>query len=238
MHLNKTHIAAALMLALCSHAVFAETDATMSTQQTATKGKTIKVTGTVLDSAGEPVIGANVVVEGTTKGTITDMDGRYELEVPQGSNLTISYIGYTPKTVKATTQPLTIKLSEDSQLLNEVVVVGYGTMKKTDLTGAVASIKASDMEKEQRQTLQDMLRQGVAGLSVGIETDTKGNTSMMIRGKSSIGASTDPLIVLDGVIYPGEMTDINPQDVERIDVLKDASSAAVYGAQAATVSSL
>ena len=233
MHLNKTHIAAALMLALCSHAVFAETDATMSTQQTATKGKTIKVTGTVLDSAGEPVIGANVVVEGTTKGTITDMDGRYELEVPQGSNLTISYIGYTPKTVKATTQPLTIKLSEDSQLLNEVVVVGYGTMKKTDLTGAVASIKASDMEKEQRQTLQDMLRQGVAGLSVGIETDTKGNTSMMIRGKSSIGASTDPLIVLDGVIYPGEMTDINPQDVERIDVLKDASSAAVYGAQAA-----
>ena len=233
MHLNKTHIAAALMLSLCSHAVIAETSAAMLPQQVATKGKTIKATGTVLDAAGEPVIGANVVVEGTTIGTITDMDGKYELEVPQGSSLTISYIGFSPKTIKATTQAITVKLAEDSQLLNEVVVVGYGTMKKTDLTGAVASIKASDMEKEQRQTLQDMLRQGVAGLSVGIETDTKGNTDMMIRGKSTIGASTDPLIVLDGVIYPGEMTDINPQDVERIDVLKDASSAAVYGAQAA-----
>lgn len=233
MHLNKTHIAAALMLSLCSHAVIAETSAAMLPQQVATKGKTIKVTGTVLDAAGEPVIGANVVVEGTAIGTITDMDGRYELEVPQGSSLTISYIGFSPKTIKATTQAITVRLAEDSQLLNEVVVVGYGTMKKTDLTGAVASIKASDMEKEQRQTLQDMLRQGVAGLSVGIETDTKGNTDMMIRGKSTIGASTDPLIVLDGVIYPGEMTDINPQDVERIDVLKDASSAAVYGAQAA-----
>lgn len=89
------------------------------------------------------------------------------------------------------------------------------------------------MEKEQRQTIQDMLRSGVAGLAVGMETDAKGNTSMMIRGKSTISASTSPLLVLDGVIYPGQMTDINPNDVERIDVLKDASSAAVYGAQAA-----
>ena len=106
-------------------------------------------------------------------------------------------------------------------------------MKKQDLTGAVASIKGSDMEKEQRQTIQDMLRTGVAGLSVGMETDAKGNTSMMIRGKSTIAASTDPLIVLDGVIYSGQMTDINPNDIERVDVLKDASSAAVYGAKAA-----
>ena len=112
-------------------------------------------------------------------------------------------------------------------------MVGYGTMKKQDLTGAVASIKGSDMEKEQRQTIQDMLRTGVAGLSVGMETDAKGNTSMMIRGKSTIAASTDPLIVLDGVIYSGQMTDINPNDIERVDVLKDASSAAVYGAKAA-----
>ena len=89
------------------------------------------------------------------------------------------------------------------------------------------------MEKEQRQTIQDMLRTGVAGLSVGMETDAKGNTSMMIRGKSTIAASTDPLIVLDGVIYSGQMTDINPNDIERVDVLKDASSAAVYGAKAA-----
>lgn len=233
MHLNRKYLAAAMMLALCSHAVVAETNARLSQQQVATKGKTIKVTGTVLDAAGEAVIGANVVVEGTTIGVITDLDGKYELEAPEGANLVISYIGFSPKTIKATRQPATVKLAEDTQLLNEVVVVGYGTMKKTDLTGAVASLRASDMEKEQRQTLQDMLRAGTAGLSVGIETDAKGNTDMMIRGKSTISASTDPLIVLDGVIYPGEMTDINPNDVERIDVLKDASSAAVYGAQAA-----
>lgn len=233
MHLNRTCLTTALMLALCSHAVVAETNARLSQQKVTTKAKTIKVTGTVLDAAGEAVIGANVVVEGTTVGVITDLDGKYELEAPQGANLIISYIGFSPKTIKAAATPAVVTLSEDTQLLSEVVVVGYGTMKKTDLTGAVASLKASDMEKEQRQTLQDMLRAGTAGLSVGMETDAKGNTDMLIRGKSTMAASTDPLIVLDGVIYPGEMTDINPNDVERIDVLKDASSAAVYGAQAA-----
>ena len=234
MNINKAFLTTTLLLSLCGNSVVAQSSQTsQSSVATAVKGKPIKVTGTVLDAAGEPIIGANVVVEGTTIGVITDMDGKYELEAPKGSNLVISYIGFSSKTVKATTQPATIKLAEDTQLLSEVVVVGYGTMKKTDLTGAVASLKASDMEKEQRQTLQDMLRAGTAGLSIGMETDAKGNTSMMIRGKSTMAASTDPLIVLDGVIYPGEMTDINPNDVERIDVLKDASSAAVYGAQAA-----
>lgn len=234
MNINKAFLATTLLLSLCGNSVVAQsTQASQSSVTTAVKGKPIKVTGTVLDAAGEPIIGANVVVEGTTIGVITDIDGKYELEAPKGSSLVISYIGFSSKTVKATTQPATIKLTEDTQLLSEVVVVGYGTMKKTDLTGAVASLKASDMEKEQRQTLQDMLRAGTAGLSIGMETDAKGNTSMMIRGKSTMAASTDPLIVLDGVIYPGEMTDINPNDVVRIDVLKDASSAAVYGAQAA-----
>lgn len=198
-----------------------------------TTGKPIVVRGTVLDENNEPVIGANVVVEGTTTGVITDFNGEYSLEAPEGANLQISYIGYTSQTVKAGNKSAVIKLKEDSQMLSEVVVVGYGTMKKQDLTGAVNSLKATDMEKEQRQTIQDMLRSGVAGLAVGMETDAKGNTSMMIRGKSTISASTSPLLVLDGVIYPGQMTDINPNDVERIDVLKDASSAAVYGAQAA-----
>ena len=220
MNINKAFLATTLLLSLCGNSVVAQsTQASQSSVTTAVKGKPIKVTGTVLDAAGEPIIGANVVVEGTTIGVITDIDGKYELEAPKGSSLVISYIGFSSKTVKATTQPATIKLTEDTQLLSEVVVVGYGTMKKTDLTGAVASLKASDMEKEQRQTLQDMLRAGTAGLSIGMETDAKGNTSMMIRGKSTMAASTDPLIVLDGVIYPGEMTDINPNDVERIDVL-------------------
>lgn len=201
-------------------------------QKTAS-GKQITIKGQVIDNLGEPVIGANIIEEGTTNGVITDIDGNYALTVNSASKIQVSYIGYTTQVLKAGSIPSIITLKEDSELLQEVVVVGYGTMKKQDLTGAVASIKGDAMEKEQRQTIQDMLRSGVAGLSVGMETDAKGNTSMMIRGKSTIAASTDPLLVLDGVIYSGQMTDINPNDIERVDVLKDASSAAVYGAQAA-----
>lgn len=196
-------------------------------------GKQITIKGQVIDNLGEPVIGANIIEEGTSNGVITDIDGNYTLAVNSGSKIQVSYIGYATQVLKASAMPSIVTLKEDSEMLQEVVVVGYGTMKKQDLTGAVASIKGDAMEKEQRQTIQDMLRTGVAGLSVGMETDAKGNTTMMIRGKSTIAASTDPLLVLDGVIYSGQMTDINPSDIERVDVLKDASSAAVYGAQAA-----
>ena len=202
-------------------------------KQAEQRGKTVTVKGQVVDNLGEPVIGANVLEEGTSNGMITDIDGNYSLTVNEGSNIQISYIGFATQTLKAKNLPAVITLKEDSEMLQEVVVIGYGTMKKSDLTGAVASIKGDAMEKEQRQTIQDMLRTGVAGLSVGMETDAKGNTSMLIRGKGTIAASTSPLIVLDGVIYSGQMTDINPNDIERIDVLKDASSTAVYGAQAA-----
>ena len=130
MNINKAFLATTLLLSLCGNSVVAQrTQASQSSVTTAVKGKPIKVTGTVLDAAGEPIIGANVVVEGTTIGVITDIDGKYELEAPKGSSLVISYIGFSSKTVKATTQPATIKLTEDTQLLSEVVVVGYGTMK-------------------------------------------------------------------------------------------------------------
>ena len=201
-------------------------------------GKATTIIGKVVDENGEPIIGANVLVAGTTTGVITDIDGNYKLEAPFGSSLQISYIGYTTQTVKAGQKSI-IKMKEDSKTLEEVVVVGYGVMKKKDLTGAVASLKASDLEKEQPKTVQDMLRTGVAGLSVGIETDTKGNTSMMVRGKNNLRAtstdksSLEPLIVLDGVIYSGQMTDINPNDIESITVLKDATATAIYGARAA-----
>ena len=201
-------------------------------------GQPINIQGKVVDETGEPIIGANVVEEGTTNGVITDLDGNYTLMAPAGANLKISYIGYATQVVKAGRSTI-VKMAEDSKTLEEVVVVGYGTMKKKDLTGAVASLKGSDLEKEQPRTIQDMLRTGVAGLSVGIETDTKGNSSMMIRGKNNLRAtdndksSLEPLIVLDGVIYSGQMTDINPNDIEQIDILKDASSTAVYGAKAA-----
>lgn len=193
----------------------------------------ITISGEVFDSLGEPVIGANIIEKGTTNGIITDLDGRWKLTVNPKSEIQISFIGFTTQTYPAKSVPDKITLKDDTEMLQEVVVVGYGTMKKSDLTGAVASIKGDDMEKQQRQTIQDMLRTGVAGLSVGMETDAKGNTSMLIRGKGSIAASTSPLLVLDGVIFSGQMTDINPNDIERVDVLKDASSTAVYGAQAA-----
>ena len=133
----------------------------------------ITIKGQVVDEHGEPIIGGNVIAEGTTNGTITNIDGYYTLTVAPDARIQISYIGYTTQTLKAGSIPAIVKLQEDSKLLQEVVVVGYGTMKKQDLTGAVASIKGSDMEKEQRQTIQDMLRTGVAGLSVGMETDAK-----------------------------------------------------------------
>ena len=197
-----------------------------------------KMQGVVKDDNGEPVIGATVSVVGTDELAVTDMDGRFTINAAKGAKVKVSYLGFEDREVKAS-ENMNIAMSEDTQALSEVVVVGYGTMKKTDLTGAVASLKGSDLEKEQPRTIQDMLRTGVAGLSVGIETDTKGNSSMMIRGKNNLRAtdndksSLEPLIVLDGVIYSGQMTDINPNDIEQIDILKDASSTAVYGAKAA-----
>lgn len=196
-------------------------------------GKATTIKGVIVDELGEPVIGANVIVEGAAIGSITDLDGNFTVTAAPNDNLKISYIGYVTQVVKAGSKSI-IKLVEDSKTLEEVVVVGYGTMKKRDLTGAVNTLKAETLEKDQPKTIQDMLRTGVAGLSVGIATDSKGNSDMMIRGKNNMRKdATEPLIVLDGVIFPGEMTDINPNDIEQIDVLKDASSAAVYGAKAA-----
>ena len=202
------------------------------TKKQAASDKIMTIHGKVVDESSQPIIGASVIIDGSKTGTVTDIDGNFTMNAVSGANLKVSYIGYVAQLIKAG-QKSVITLKEDSKTLDEVVVVGYGTMKKKDLTGAVNTIKSSDMAKEQRKTIQDMLRSGVAGLAVGIETDAKGNTSMLVRGKGSISASTSPLIVLDGVIYPGQMTDINPNDIEQIDVLKDASSAAVYGAQAA-----
>lgn len=205
----------------------------LSLQAQSNPDKKITIQGTVVDHLGEAIIGANVIEEGTLNGTITDIDGHYTITVDAASNISFSYIGLATQVLKATAVPQTLILKEDEEMLDEVVVVGYGTMKKSDLTGAVSSVRAEDFAKEQRQTIQDMLRSSVAGLSIGMETDAKGNTSMMIRGRGTIAAETSPLLVLDGVIYSGEMTDINPNDIERVDILKDASSAAVYGAQAA-----
>lgn len=193
-----------------------------------------KVTGKIVDQNGEPAIGVNIVEKGTTNGTVTDIDGYYSIEVSPSSVLIISYIGYISQEIKVEGRDdFFIQLKEDSKALDEVVVVGYGTMRKKDLTGAIANIKTEKLEKEAPRSLQELLRANAAGLIVNMPTTAKGNGTIQLRGKGTLKAGASPLIVLDGVIYEGDVSDINPIDISAIDVLKDASSSAVYGAKAA-----
>lgn len=194
-----------------------------------------KITGRVVDGNGDPIIGATVRISGKHGGTITDIDGKFSLDAKPGDSLSVSYIGFDDMVVKAAAGGMRIVLKESSESLNEVVVVGYGTMRKSDLTGAVAQIRPDKMENETPNTVQDVLR-GTAGLNIGYVGTAKGGGSMTVRGQRSVYTSGDhnaPLIVLDGMIFYGELSEVNPNDIEKIDVLKDASSAAVYGAKAA-----
>ena len=180
-------------------------------------GKTI--TGIVQDALG-PIAGANIIVKGTTNGNITDMDGKFTLEnVPANATLVISYIGFTPQEIRVGNQTtFNITLQEDSEALDEVVVVGYGVMKKKDLTGAVSQLSSSSMKD----------------LKVSHPTEAMAGKLAGVRGSGSITASSAPLYVVDG--YPlGEqnLNAINPNDIESIEVLKDASAAAIYGSRAA-----
>ena len=192
------------------------------------------VTGTVT-AEDSPLPGVAVIVKGTTVGTVTNVDGNYTLSVPENAKiLQFSFIGMKPQEIEIGSQSsINIVLMPDVIGLEEVVAIGYGTMKKSDLTGAVSSVKSTQVENEKPQALQDMLRGNIAGLQVGFSTTAKGGGSMEIRGDNTLKASSDPLIVLDGVIYQGGLEDINPNDIESIDVLKDASSAAVYGSRSA-----
>ncbi|MCD7936252.1 MAG: SusC/RagA family TonB-linked outer membrane protein [Tannerellaceae bacterium] len=192
------------------------------------------ITGIVYDEWGEPIIGANIMEKGTVNGTITNIDGAFSIAVSENAVLEISYVGYITRELTVTgQQEIRVDLSENRLVLDDVVVVGYGTMRKKDLTGAVTTIKTDRLAMDQPETVQDMLRVAGAGLYVGLSNDTKGNSGLLVRGEKSVKGGNSPLVVLDGVIYPGEITDINPNDIEQMDILKDASSAAVYGAKSA-----
>ncbi len=195
------------------------------------------IKGTITDSKGQPLPGVNVLVKGTTVGVISDIDGKYVINIPSDDAvLQFSYIGYLTeeRPVKGLTV-IDMVMVEDVKDLEEVVVIGYGVSKKRDLTGAVTSVKTDRIENEKPQAVQDLLRGNIAGLSVGFSTLAKGGGDLEVRGKNNVRStsSNTPLFVLDGVIYQGAMEDINPNDIQSIDVLKDASSAAVYGAKAA-----
>ena len=192
------------------------------------------VTGTIVDPSGMPVIGANVMVKGTTNGTITDMDGKFSLEVEEGATLQISYIGYANQEIKVGNQKtLSIALKEDAEALDEVVVVGYGTQKKVNLTGAVSSVSSKELIERPQPNVQNMIQGKVNGLQIVTNTAQPGRDSgsMLIRGKGSFGADSAPLILVDGVV--GELSALSPEDIESISVLKDAASASIYGARAA-----
>ena len=194
-----------------------------------------KVRGVVQDTNGEPIIGANITVKGQSIGTITDIDGQFSIDAPSNAVLQISFIGYVSQEVKADNKKiLSVILKEDSKMLDEVVVVGYGTMRKKDVTGSVIQIKPASIANEAPKTIQDVLR-GTPGLKVGADNSAKGGGSLEIRGNRSMSeiSSSNPLIILDDMPFYGELSEINPEDIGQIDILKDASSAAVYGARAA-----
>ena len=182
----------------------------------------------------EPIIGASVVEKGSTNGTITGMDGRFQLSVQKNTRLVVSYIGYVTKEVTATSNgEITVVLQEDNNLLDDVVVVGYGTMRKSDLTGAVTRANIQAFEKSTNTNLLQSLQGSVPGLNVGQASSAGADPGISIRGANTISGSTSVLIILDGIIYTGSLSSINPADIESVDVLKDASATAVYGAQAA-----
>ncbi|MDR0756806.1 MAG: SusC/RagA family TonB-linked outer membrane protein [Tannerella sp.] len=193
------------------------------------------VSGAVTDVSGEPLAGVNIVQKDAAgNGTVTDVNGKYSLRVTrQHVTLTFSYIGFTTQDAVASGSVVNVVMKEDLQNLEEVVVIGYGTAKKRDLTGAISTVKTENLAAEAPRTVQDLLRANSAGISTTMSTNAKGNADLQIRGKNSLKASTSPLLVVDGVIYEGALEDINPMDIETIDILKDASSAAVYGAKSA-----
>ena len=193
------------------------------------------VNGQVTDQSSNPIPGVNIIVKGTTTGTSTDADGKYSISVPDESQVLIfSFIGYAAQEVSIDNRSvINVALETDERLLEEVVVVGYGTLQKRDLTGAVSQVKADKLENENPNAVQDILRGNIAGLNVGFSTSAKGGGSLQVRGKQSLNANSSPLLVLDGAIYYGSLSDINPNDIESVDVLKDGSSAAVFGAKAA-----
>jgi len=191
------------------------------------------VQGTIVDTQGEPVVGANVVIKGTTTGVTTDIDGKFSLQATVGTILEITYIGYEAQEIRCNGKEINLILHENQELLEDVVVVGYGTQKRSDLTGAVARADLGAMKTNPNVNMLNTLKSTVPGLNVGIATNAGDSPSLSIRGRNSISGTTSPLIVLDGIIFRGNLNDINPSDIESIDVLKDASSAAIYGSQSA-----
>ena len=194
------------------------------------------VKGKITDGKNEPLIGASVVLEGTTKGSIADNDGNYTLDVGEGiknGNLVFSFVGFDNQTVAINGQTTINVTLKEGNSLNEVVVIGYGVQKKKDLTGAVATANLAAFKEAPNVSILQSLKGSLPGLTISQTNRAGQEASINIRGTSTLNGNTDPLIIVDGLIFSGRLSDVNPADVERVDVLKDPSSKAIYGSQAA-----
>ena len=192
----------------------------------------LTVKGHVKDETGEPVIGANVIIKGTSIGTVTEINGKYTLEVPPKAILQISYIGYlTKEIVIDNNKTADVILIEDTQKIDEVVVVGYGTQKKSELTATISSVKSSDFVRGNVRDAGQLLKGKIAGLSIVNSTgDPTENSSILLRGTNSLQGNNSQLELIDGIT--GDLRTVAPEDIAQIDVLKDGSSAAIYGTRA------
>ena len=196
--------------------------------------QTIK--GVVVDQQNSPLPGVTIVLKGTTIGTVSNENGEYSLSnIPQNSTIVFSFVGMVTQEVYVGNESvINVVMQEETIGLDEFVAIGYGTVRKSDLTGSVAQIKAEDFQSQSMTQLTEMLTGTIAGFNANQSTSARGGSSMEIRGPTSLSAGTSPLIVVDGVIFNGAIRDINPYDIESIDVLKDASSSAVFGSKAAS----
>ena len=219
-----------LCLLLLSGAGFAYAAEDVSTDVAAVTQQSVTVKGVVKDANGEPIIGASVFEKGTSNGTVTDYDGNYSLKVANSNaTIVVSYIGYVTQEVKAGSD---VVLQEDNALLNEVVVIGYGTQRKADVTSAVASVKAEDFNAGKIGDAAELVKGKIAGLTVvNSSGDPKAGSSIRLRGITTLVGSLTPLILVDGI--EGDLNTVAPENIASIDVLKDASAAAIYGTRGA-----
>ena len=193
----------------------------------------VRITGTVVDAQGEPVIGASVMEKGTNNGVITDIDGNFILNVSAGSTLQISYVGFvTQEFAIGSQRTFQVVLKEDTEMLDEVVVIGYGSVKKSDLTGSVASVDTEDLIRGGRTDAVGAMQGVLPGVQIQRSNNKPGGEyNILIRGLNTISGSTSPLVVVDGVIG-ASLSNLNPDDIESFQVLKDVSATSLYGAQA------
>ena len=222
----------AMFIGLCCCGMIPVQQASAATEAVASVQQTRQATGHVVDSQG-PLIGATVMEKGTNNGTVTDFDGNFVLNVKPGATLIISYVGYESQEVKAGDN-IRVNLKEDGHVVNEVVVIGYGTQRREAVTGSVANIGGEKLNQVAATNAAQALQGRVAGVLM-TQTSSKPGSEMQIRirGQRSLSASNDPLIVLDGIPFMGQLSDINPADIKSMDILKDASATAIYGSRGA-----